>query len=305
MNKRCVLPLLLAMMLLFSGCSLAQPEGSEAGGQDDPMVGVLVTLEPLNLFDMEGYFRDHAQTILNGGKIRPEETEKYQNALFAEWDDASQTYSFPDVDGYIWLCTIESDEEGSYSKIQTSPIFCDGTSHVSVTDEGESYVFSATIYAEYGNTASCFYANPIYQAADGTIYARSAAGVLLSGGDTVRTAMTQTQNQTLSETKNGEKQTRSFECAIRFEIAAAPQTVTLFWMDEEDGVLRREAYKAGSLPEALDADGAQFLLAIETGADGTQTRRVYGPEDETQQFEAFCEGNGNLLNKQYVTLNWN
>lgn len=305
MHKKWCLILLLAAALLLPGCSLAQPEEGGADGENDPMVGVLVTMEPIDLFDMEGYFRDHAQTVLNGGDMRPEDTEKYQNVLWAEWNDAAQAYSFPDVDGYIWLCTSESDEEGDYSKMQSDPIFCDGMSHLSVTDEGESYTFSATIYAEYANTASSFYANPIYQTADGAVYARRAAGVLLSGGDTVGTAMTQTQNQTLTETKNGEKQTRSFECAIRFEVTAAPQTVTLFWMDAEDGVLRQDTYAAGALPEKLDADGAQFLLAVEMAADGTQTRRVYGPENETQQLEALCEGNGKLLNKQYVTLNWN
>ena len=76
-------------------------------------------------------------------------------------------------------------------------------------------------------------------------------------------------------------------------------------MDAQNGVLRWQTYAAGTLPEALDAEGAEFLVAVETAADGTQTRALYDSEDETQQLETLREGSAGLLSMQYTTLNWN
>ena len=116
--------------------------------------------------------------------------------------------------------------------------------------------------------------------------------------------MTQTLTQTLTETQKGETQTRSFECAIKVQLAARPERVTLFWMDAESGALRREEYEAGTLPETLRAEDAEFLLAVETAVDGTQSRAIYGPEQETQSLETLFEGDKGLLQMQYTQLEW-
>ena len=84
MNKRFFAAFSLIAALLLSGCSLAQPEREHAAAEEDRMVGVLVTRKPLDLFDAEGYFRDHAGQIANGGKISDADAQRYQNALFAE-----------------------------------------------------------------------------------------------------------------------------------------------------------------------------------------------------------------------------
>ena len=60
MRKKGLLATILAASLLLSGCSLALPE--EDGKTDgDPMVGVLVTTQPLDLFDSEAYLRENAR----------------------------------------------------------------------------------------------------------------------------------------------------------------------------------------------------------------------------------------------------
>ena len=270
MRKKGLLAIILAASLLLSGCSLALPE--EDGKTDgDPMVGVLITTQPLDLFDSEAYLSENASTILNGGMIRAEDAEKYSNALFSAWDDAQQSYVFPDTEGYVWLCTEVSDESGDYTRMQNDDVFCDGTSAVHVTDEGSSYEFSATLYVPNDQTYAVFYCNPIYQTADGRVYALAGQGMSLSGETGSTAAMTQTLTQTLTETQKGETQTRSFECAIKVQLAARPERVTLFWMDAESGVLRREEYAAGTLPETLRAEDAaedRVALCEEEGGGG-------------------------------------
>ena len=303
MRKKGLLATILAASLLLSGCSLALPE--EDGNADgDPMVGVLVTTQPLDLFDSEAYLRENASTVLNGGMIRADDAEKYSNALFTVWDDAQQRYVFPDTEGYVWLCTEESDESGDYTRMQNDDVFCDGTSAVHVTDEGSSYEFSATLYVPNDRTYAVFYCNPIYQTADGRVYALAGQGMSLSGETGSTAAMTQTLTQTLTETQKGETQTRSFECAIKVQLAARPERVTLFWMDAESGVLRREEYAAGALPETLRAEDAEFLLAVETAVDGTQRRAIYEPEQEAQSLETLFEGDKGFLQMQYTQLEW-
>ena len=121
MRKKGLLATILAALLLLSGCSLALPE--EDGKTDgDPMVGVLVTTQPLDLFDSEAYLRENASTVLNGGMIRADDAEKYSNALFTVWDDTQQRYVFPDTEGYVWLCTEESDESGDYTRMQNDDV---------------------------------------------------------------------------------------------------------------------------------------------------------------------------------------
>lgn len=90
MNKRFFAVFLLIAALLLTGCSLAQPESERTAAEEDRMVGVLVTREPLDLFDAEGYFRDHAGQITNSGMISDADAQRYQNALFAEWSEAEQ-----------------------------------------------------------------------------------------------------------------------------------------------------------------------------------------------------------------------
>ena len=69
-------------------------------------------------------------------------------------------------------------------------------------------------------------------------------------------------------------------------------------------VYRREEYAAGALPETLRAEDAEFLLAVETAVDGTQSRALYGPEQETQSLETLFEGDKGFLQMQYTQLEW-
>ena len=306
MNKKILLALLLAAALLLAGCSLALPEDGDAVEDGDPMVGVLVTRESLDLFDMDAYLRENGSKLLNGGTVSGADAEKYTGTLFAAWDEEKQSYGFAGVDGYIWLCTEESGDAGDYTKMQSDGVFCDGSSAVNVTDEGESYTFSATLYAVKKNADETvgMFVNPLYQTADGRVYARAGQGISASGNEGAYPSMTQTLRQELKKSGKDGKTTRKFECAVKMQLTAEPEKVTLFWMDTEHGVLKQESYQPGTLPETLDVKRAQFLLCVETAADGTQTRTLYGPENETQTLDTFVPAEDGLLEKQYTELMW-
>lgn len=301
MYKRSFLALVLAALLLLSGCSLAQPEAETQ--PRDRMVGVLVTTEYLDLFDVERYFEEHAAELLSGKEISAAEQKAYQNVLFAE-KDASGRYIFPDVEGWLWLSTRESDEQGSYVKMQNDPAFDGALNAIRETDSGTGYEFEATLYALNSGSVVSFYLNPVYQTEDGAVYAAQGHGMSMGSAEGSNASMSQTLTQTLSQTKDGETKEYSFSGKLTMQLVGAPERVTLFWMDEADGVLRREEYAAGSLPAELHADGAAFLLAIETAQDGSQTRTLCAPEDTDDRLSTFAPGTGSILDRQYASITW-
>ncbi len=306
MNKKVLLALLLAAALLLAGCSLALPEDGDAVEDGDPMVGVFVTRQSLDLFDMDAYLLENGSKLMSGGTVSSADAEQYTGTLFAAWDEEKQRYGFAGVDGYIWLCTEESDETGDYTKMQSDGVFCDGSSAVNCTDEGESYSFSATLYAVKKNAdeTAVMFVNPLYQTADGRVYARAGQGISASGNEGAYPAMTQTLHQELKKSGKDGNTTRKFECAVKMQLTAEPESVTLFWMDTEHGVIKQETYQPGTLPETLDAKDAQFLLCVETAADGTQTRTLYGPENEALTLATFVPAENGLLDKQSCELVW-
>lgn len=305
MNKNRLLALALCLCLLLSGCSLAQPETEADAAGEDNMVGVLLTFSPLDLFDFEGYWRDNGQTLLSGGLIDASQAAQYQGCMFAEWDEAERCYSFPGLDGCILLCTEEQDEHGSYAKMQSDEVFCDTENNLSYKDSQTSYSFSATVYAvPSGYTA--MYLNPLYQTPDGSVYVRGGSGISTSDEEGSGASMSMTLDQTNTYTENGQSQTRAFHCAITMQLAAAPEYADVFWMTAAEGVLRHERYAAGQFPTDLESDSAEFLLLVETAADGSAIRTLYSADDTEQSFGPMmpAETSG-LLVRQGCTVSWN
>lgn len=301
MRKFRFLALMLAGLLLLGGCSLAQPEGESS--QTDRMVGVFVTTEYLDLFDAERYFQEHAVEILNGKEISADAQRVYQNVLFAEKDEAG-LYFFPGTEGYLWVSTRENDEHGSYVSTQTDPAFSGTLNAIRESDTGTSYEFEATIYARNEDSHVAFYLNPVYQTQSGAVYAAAGHGMSMGGERGSNASMTQTLTQTMSETKDGETREYGFSGKLKVQLVGTPEQVTLFWMDAENGVLRREEYMPGMLPDELSADGAAFLLVVETAQDGSQTRTLYESEKPTQQIETFAPGADGILGREYVCIGW-
>lgn len=306
MKKYRFFALLLLLALTLSGCSLALPENESAAANDDKMVGVLITFEPLDLFDFESYFNDHAESILNGGTISQTDAKKYSGCLFAEKDEENGNYSFSEVEGIVFLCTEETDEAGSYIRTQGGEGIDVTKNHFTTTDSGEGFEFAGTIYFAPENRGDivAFYTNPIYQTADGRVYAQSGQGLSGSWDEGSKGSMTATLSQSLEETKNGEKKSYSVEYAITMQAAAKPLYSEVFWMLNDGSVLRGERYELGAFPQELDARDADFLLFMEHAEDGSVRHEVYARDESDTQPHAFMCGEGSVLTAQYASIVW-
>lgn len=304
MNKRKILSLLLAAVLLLSGCSLARPE-TEADAQqhEDAMVGVLVTFEPLDLFDFERYFSDNADKIVSGGMVGEADAAEYQNCLFAEKNEAGR-YVFPEVEGYVWLCTRETDGENTSTVMQGDAAFDVTENRVETTDSSVKYAFAATIYQVPDDSGMAqIYVNPLYQTKGGRVYALSGNGIS-TNTDGGAGSMTMTRHQTRSQTEGGKTTEQSFEAAISYQIAAEPESVDIYWMSAEAGLIRQERYAPDAVPEQLDADGADFLVVVETGADGSARHTICDPETNDGQLQVLVPEENRMLILQFSEVIW-
>lgn len=304
MNKRKILSLLLAAVLLLSGCSLARPE-TEADAQqhEDAMVGVLVTFEPLDLFDFERYFSDNADKIVSGGMVGEADAAKYQNCLFAEKNEAGR-YVFPEVEGYVWLCTRETDGENASTVMQGDAVFCENKNEIATSDDGVSYKIAATIYQVPDDSGMArIYVNPLYQTKDGRVYALSGNGIS-TNTDGGAGSMTMTRHQTRSQTEGGKTTEQSFEAEIKYQMAAEPESVDIYWMSAEAGLIRQERYAPDDVPEQLDARGADFLVVVETGADGSARHTICDPETNDGQLQVLVPEENRMLILQFSEVIW-
>lgn len=103
--------LCLLLAALTAGCQLAQ---QEAAAGEDRLVGVFVTLEPLDLFDFAAYAQDHPAWLLSGGgEIGREETAAYGGRLYAAREEDGCGWRFPETAGYAMFLYTDESEHGS------------------------------------------------------------------------------------------------------------------------------------------------------------------------------------------------
>ena len=80
MNRHLLVTLSLLLMFLLTGCQLAKDDLQQPS-RTDRLVGVFLTQEHLDLFDMDRYMDDHINDLLKGGVI--ENGSAYQDKLYA------------------------------------------------------------------------------------------------------------------------------------------------------------------------------------------------------------------------------
>lgn len=312
MNKRLFVAMLALIMVVFSGCQLAKPE--VAAGQDR-MVGVLVTTEYLDLLDLEGYLNDHAWDLLDSMDLSGADLSQYQGRLYGELTstgfdphDEEQNFmqyalTFP-VEGFYFVGMYLSasgnwgPEEETYHSSFGNGGFSDVVPSLNVSDEGTDMTIRATIaFCQEGNIT--YYANPIYQTADGRVYATAGMGFtadLAGGGE-----MSTTQSVTCTTTREGKEVTETTTVTVRAIYALPTRELTILQMDENNNLLTRETYPLDSIPEAVDLNSETAYLIVET-TDGQKTDRQLCQKSDASV--KYYISQGRIAMPAYVQLNW-
>ena len=120
----CLMPAL--VMALLTGCALAQPVRESAGA--DRWVGYYMVYVPQDVMDAG-----------SDSDLRP------QGIVWGEWDETTETITFPDLAGSALLMFGREDERitvPSVSEMSPGP----GKSWVSSSEQGDSFSVSGTVW---------------------------------------------------------------------------------------------------------------------------------------------------------------
>lgn len=266
--------------------------------QKDTLIGVFVTRESLDLFDMEAYLNDHAQELLssNSENILPlEDTNKYKQRIYAtpiEIEDTTadgeplfrKEYIFPNLDGYL-LCHAEiSDSNGEYSTTIADDIFCDIHLGLHTTDNGKNVTLSAMIYSLPQEDGVSFFFNPVYQTENGDVYLTSGTGSSFSG-EILGGTCTHTLDDRISFSNGEEETTSATTIEVSFQVVEKPDSLILTQMDANHQILTSHHYTSGEMPDTVIPlkDTAYLILeTIYTDSDGNpvSSYEIYDKNDK-------------------------
>lgn len=284
----------------------------------DKLIGVLITREYLDLFDIERYLTDNIDKLVNGGEISESESAKYQGRLYAAIVETGHTdeetketggrkeYVFEGVNGICYFAPQITDQFGTYWSSGGDEAITDGYIHFNSTDEGESITLEGTIYVSTSAVAGNFYYNPVYQTADGEVYAVSGNG-LFSGNNTAGTSMSHEIKEEQSSTIGD--LTTSTESKVKITICYMdePAKVSILQFDNENKLLSQMDCDPDNLPDTLQTQtGAQYIIVETTTISREQaaniTRDIYQSEDENL-FIFSCRNDG-ICVKQWCEIDW-
>lgn len=269
------------LILGLCGFTLSGADGG-ADVSQDRLIGVFVTRSSLDLFDFEGYFNDNAADILNGGEISEADSARYSRRLYAVLRDGS--YKFEGVEGYGYFDAIITDEGGNTCHAASGDGAVTGSVfHITTTDEGEGLELKGTIYTVPAEIIA-FYFNPVYQSADGAVYALSGQGLSMGGDNRTGMSLSHRLSESINRTTDGVSKSWNADIELTVELMLTPEKLVLLHMGADGALLQRDEYAPEELPTSLTpAVGAEYIVVetYQTADDGTQsvTRELFGPED--------------------------
>lgn len=292
--------LCLFVMLFLCGCSLAVPDaGGERGG--DRMIGVFITTEFLDLFTIKD-----AAASGNEGRLFAE-IDKSRGSDPGGWE-----ISFGNLDGFQLLTPLWTMENGEnyWGNVCTEEV-SNTDIRLNEADDSQERSLSGTVYVlQKRNGNRAYYANPVYQTADGRIYAVQGHGVSTSGESAEGMCFSSEFSEEITITEDGKTKAEKSSVAIEYAVMSEPIQIRVYQMDSEHRVIRQENFKPEEVPGelAVEKDAEYILAEVEKeGLTGEKIvdREVYGYRaDEETYLTTFCARADGILVKRETRLLW-
>ena len=264
------------LLLSLTGCQLAKEESS---GQDR-LVGAFITTEYLDLMDMDAYLTDHLDEVTKGGEILVDgDTSAYQERIYGvnQSDDPEHPdYTFPGLEGIAIYYILVDDGEDSYWTSSTA-----GEAQLytafNLNDAMDEIVVTADLYVSADGGLHSFYANPIYQTAEGELYLIGGTGI--SGEmDDDGVQMSQTLNEINTITRQGKTTQQRFEIKLNYNAVYPIEKTVLLQLDQNNQVIRRQEFLPGQAPETLTPAEETSYLLVESCRTDSQGETVIDRE---------------------------
>lgn len=311
---------LLAVILILSltGCQLAREDGKEEEDgitESDRLIGVLVTREYLDLFDMEGYLNDHMDQVLNGNVQMNEADSSFQGRLYAtlekgpEEGAVSADYIFDVLGGMaLYAAEIPQEDGRLYTRSYTGDGISDVSLYLNSSDsdgEKNEIILKGTVYMVPDSiSGGLIYVNPVCQSADGQVYAVSGEGVMMNA-DGEGTAWTVTYEGSLTTVVGGVTREVCSSVELKLETAIPPESAALLQMDADSNVISRQVFVPDELPDVLTLEAETAYVVVElsriVGTGETDiSRSLY--DRGAEGLEILCDRGDGICVKRWVEL---
>lgn len=324
MRIKRIITMCLAFCGLFAltGCQLAK-ENAGLANNGNRLIGVFVTKEYLDLFDMEGYLNDNINKLADGGEnILDGNISKYQGRLYAILKTRVLTekytgnttntkeFVFDSVDGIAYFAaTVPATEhEENFITSGSDEGISDGHSSYIYGDEEESITLEGTIYGAIGRAENTFYINPVFQSADGSVYATAGSGYMMNGVEGEGAVYSTTLDETTTITEKGKTKSKSFSIKISLTMMYAPEKITIIQMNQDSNIVLQNEYTPGEVPESLTMEMDTAYLIVETykrdyNGNLFVTRSLTDRSEEA--IETYYRRDDGICVKEWTQVNWN
>ena len=304
MRKICLI-FILILTLALTGCQLAKPEAEVQTGQD-MLVGVFITEEHLDLFDMEAWFRDNASQVLKNENLTIENPEQYSGRIWAtpETDeDGHGSYHFDALEGILlasFRVVPAGKPENAYWSSTVTGSLCDVSFGHKALDTGSELTISGTVYFSDTHPDPGLYFNPVYQTPEGDVYLLPGQGTFFGTG--FCSSATHSLKEESKRTENGEETGHSSVITVTMECVYPAQNLVILQMDENNNILsRRELDSSADLAEWKPESGCAYILLEEHTTDGTR-RSLYQRDDRYLIF--FRELENHMCLQVQIPITW-
>lgn len=277
------LALAVLMALGLAGCRLARPETEPASAGGDTLIGIYVTEEYLDLFDMEAWLEDNAGALLQGGDVTVDagDSAAYGGRLYAENTLPEEAAAdaglvFPGVSGqglYVWAA---DGTDGTCLRSAADDNFGGTSLGVHTTDEGGTISISATLYRDARSGYARAYFNPVYRAADGRIYLTAGQGIHADDSEAEGSTFGYTCSETETRTVNDRSEEETVTVNVQVEMRSGADRVRIIELDAALNVLVQTEYAEADLPEKMTLSARTRYVLVEeqytdrTGAPGSR-----------------------------------
>ena len=263
-KKILIIALLIAILVSLAGCQLAIEDMQEIA-TEDILIGALITLEPLILFDSDSYINENIDRIMseNGQDI---DISKYEGRLYAKLvtkthtnEETNQTsesseYVFEDIEGITYIAATVSDSDGIYTVASSSDGISDTHTKVAGGNIQREISLEGTIYLSIKSTNRLFYMNPVYQDTKGNVYVVTGSGYLRGVSEFEGLVFSQTLEDSKTITENGITKTQKSSIKISISYIHSPFKISIYQMDKNNSIVRHNNFVPDEVPDNISLD---------------------------------------------------
>lgn len=316
-KKILIITLLISILVSLAGCQLAIEEVNETT-TEDVLIGTLITLEPLTLFDSDSYINENIEKIMNG-KGQDIDISKYEGRLYAKLvkrtctneytNETSETseYVFEDIEGITYIAATISDSDGVYTLASSSDGISDGHTKVTGGNTQKEINLEGTIYVSITSTNRAFFINPVYQSSNGDVYAVTGSGYISGQTEVEGSVFSQTLEDSKTITENGITKTQKSSVKISISYIHSPFKISIYQMDKNNSIVRHNNFVPDEVPDNISLDSDTDYIIVETHKYNDENNLVISREihdkDEDYINTFYCMENG-ICSKKYVKLIW-